>query len=150
MWVLINIILSLITSFIIYNLVLSFCGVFLKLRKSFLPVLIFSIIIFISKYLLHNTSVVHTILLVLLCTLLIKIFNRIDFILCMIGTLLTFIIMIIMSTIIVCPLILKIGFTFNMNSLEWVMLNFVELFTPFIALFIFRKKKRSIIFFTWY
>lgn len=147
LWFIINFILSFIGAFITYNLALSFCGFFLKLRETLIPVSLFSVLIFMSKILLNSTATLHTILLVISCTLIIKVFNRIDFVLSMIGALLTFILIIVTNLIFIYPLSreTQIVFVCDMQNFKWVLFNLGELLAPLIALLVLRIKRRSII-----
>lgn len=146
-WVIANFILSSCASFIVYNLTLSFCGVFLNFKKTLLPVLIFSTLIFTSKFLFHSTAPVHTILIVIICTVFVRIFNPVNLTLSLISVLLTLILLVFASTAIIFPLLENIGLNLalDMQSLDWVVLNLGELLTPSILLLIFRAKKRTII-----
>lgn len=148
MWLLINIILALVVSYIIYNTALSFLGLYIPFKQSILPVFLFAISAFISKVILKASPIVHTIIMVNVCTIISYVFNHTLFILNLSASLLTFIILIFGSLLFICPLLNKFGISFTIidfNSLDWIIFNIGELFIPTVCLVFNRVKKFSFI-----
>ncbi len=147
MWLLINIILTLIASYIIYNTALSFLGLYIPFKRTVFPILLFSMLLFISKIVFKASPIVHTIILVNICAIITCLFNRIGFILSLCASLIT-IIIIIGSLLIVCPLLNNFGVnltTISFNNLDWIILNIGELFIPLLFLMVNRMNKFSLI-----
>ena len=142
-----NITLSLYVGFIVYNLALSFLGIYIPIKQSIFPVFFFTFFIFLSKIVFYAPPIIHTIVLVFFCTLLISLFNKIDIIMSLLSSLLVMMIIILMSLLLVCPLIVKLGFklTSNFDSIDWLVLNLGELFSPSIIMVINRIKRTSLI-----
>lgn len=148
MWLLINVILALIASYIIYNTALSFLGLYIPFKQTIFPILLFAILLFISKIIFKAPPIVHTIILVNICTIITYLFNRISFILNLCASLLTINIIIIGSLLIVCPLLNKLEVSLtniNFNTLDWIILNIGELSIPMIFLIVNRTNKFSLI-----
>ena len=148
MWLLINIILTLIASYIIYNTALSFLGLYIPFKRTAFPILLFAILLFLSKMVFMAPPIVHTIILVNICSIITYLFNRIGFILNLCASLITIIIIIIGSLLIVCPLLNKFGVnltTINFNTLDWIILNIGELSIPLIFLIVNRMNQFSLI-----
>ena len=148
LWLLVNIILTLLASYIIYNTTLSFLGLYIPFLKSSFPIFLFALPIYISKFIFEAPPVMHTIMLVCICTILIYIFNNFSFIISLSVSLLTLIIIIIGSILIVCPLLVKFGFNLsivNFKTINWVVLNIAELVAPTFVMILNKSKKFSII-----
>lgn len=148
MWLLINMILALFASYIIYNTALSFLGLYIPFKKTILPVLLFTVLIYASKILFNAPPVVHTIMLVTICTIIIYLFNSTSLLLNLCASLFTVIILTIGNLLIACTLMDKLGGSLtiiNYNTLDWVILNIGELSIPIIVLIINRTNKFSFI-----
>jgi hypothetical protein len=144
----INYILCYTTFFICYLLALAFIGVFLPVKRILLPVLIFSVIAYISKAGLQTSALVHTIVVVITCTMLLYLFNKIDIIFSLIGSLLSFTCLTLGSLLLACPLLVKLGYAIplKLNGIEidWLLLNLFELVSPTIILIILKTTKFSL------
>lgn len=147
MYLFINIILSLYAGFIIYNLSLAFLNIYNPIKQSILSVFSFAFLIFISKYVLLTPPIIHTVVLVILCTIFISLFHRVNIIISLISSLLTIIIIMLGSLLIICPLLNKFGFeiTNSFKSLDWLFLNIGELSIPTFILVITKVKKIPLI-----
>lgn len=148
MWLLINMILALFASYIIYNTALSFLGLYIPFKKTILPVLLFTVLVYTSKILFNAPPVVHTIMLVTICTMIIYLFNSTSLLLNLCASLFTVIILTIGNLLIACTLMDKLGESLtiiNYNTLDWVILNIGELSIPMIVLIINRTNKFSFI-----
>ena len=136
---------SYIIFFICYQLALSFIGVSLPVKRILLPILIFSVIAYISKISLNTSASVHTIVVVITCTGLLYLMNKISIILSFIGSLLSFTTLTIGSMLFACPLFIKLGYTIPLkySGFAWILLNLLELVVPTLVLIIFKKANFS-------
>jgi len=148
LWLIINIILCLSASYIIYNTTLSFLGVYLTLKQLILPVAILGSILFLSKFIFKSNAIVHTVLIVILCSILVYLFNHVNFLISIISSLVTTIIITFGSLLFVCPFYQIIGLNLNnidFKTIDWVILNIGELFIPLLVLIINKTFNFSIL-----
>jgi len=135
-----------ITFLICYELALSFIGVFLPLKRILLPISIFSIIACISKICLNSSAPVHTLVVVITCSGLLYLMNKIHIILSIIGSLLSFITLTLGSMLLACPIFIQLGYTiplkFTGSSL--IDISLLELIVPALVLIILRITKFSL------
>lgn len=144
---LINIILSIYVCFVIYNLALSFIGVYKPIKKSISPMLLFAFFLFISKIIFNAPPLIHTVVVVIVCTVIVCIFNRMNIIISLISSLLVMIIIILGNLLLICPLLKSFGVNLvnETNSIDWVIFTIGELFIPTIILIINKIKKKSLL-----
>ena len=111
-----------ITFFISYQLALAFIGVFLPVKRVLLPVLLFSVIAYISKIILSTSATVHTIVVVLTCAGILYLLNKVNITLSLIGSLLAFTALTFGSMLLACPLFIKLGYIIpiKFNGLNWL------------------------------
>jgi hypothetical protein len=148
LWLMINMILAVTTSYIIYNTALSFLGLYMPFKRTVFPILLFTVLLYISKVVFKAPPIVHTIIMVNICVLIIYLFNRVNFILNLCASLSIVIIIIIGNLLIVCPILNKLGISLaniNFNTLDWIILNIGELSIPTIFLIVSRTNKLSLI-----
>lgn len=146
MYTLFTILMVLCFSYIMYHLALAIIGVNLSFRKTLIPILIYAAVMFVSKCIFKNSAVVHTFLIVITCILLIFLYNRVSIYLSMIGGLLSIIIITIGSNLIFCPIAIQLGFDIlagYSNTLEWYILNLIEIAPPVIVLIVLKVKNLS-------
>ena len=149
-WMLLNFFIAFITFFIFYQLASAFIDRSPSLRQSLLPVLIAAVIADISKICLEAPAPVHTVVLVIICAGMLRLFNPIHWILSLIGSLLTVITAILGSMMLACPLFLKLGYTIPSNLsgyswYSWTLLNLLELAAPTLILVILKVSKFSLL-----
>lgn len=128
-----------------YQLALAYIGVSIKFRNIILPCLILIIIAYLSKMIFHAPPILHTIVIMLACTALIYVFNKINLVLSIIGSLLSIITFVAGSLLIACPLLINIGFKIpnETTGLQWIFLNLAEYFIPTLVLIALRVGKVS-------
>ncbi|HBF36181.1 MAG TPA: hypothetical protein DDW50_02545 [Firmicutes bacterium] len=138
---------SYISFFICYQLALTFISLSPPLKQSLLPVLISAVIAYISKIYLSAPAPVHTVVVVILCAGMLRLFNPISFLLSLIGSLLTVITLTLGSMILACPVFAKLGYTIPAKFAEspWLLLNLLELIIPILVLIILKVSKFSLI-----
>lgn len=133
-------------SFIIYNLSLAFSGIYLPLKKTIFPVLIYTILIYVYKSLFFNSyPALHTIAITFTCIVLIKVISKIPWHLSLIGVILTSIIISFASNLFICPIALYMGLSISCeikNSFDWVLLSFLET-TPALLIYLWLRSKKS-------
>jgi hypothetical protein len=136
-----------ITFCICYQLSLAFIGISLPVKQILLPVLIASAIAYISKICLGASAFVHTAVVAIICTGILYLFNQIDLLLSLIGSLLTIITLTLGSMAMACPVFVKLGYEFpvKFNEPAWLLLNLLELVVPVIVLIILKASKFSLI-----
>ncbi|HBF36180.1 MAG TPA: hypothetical protein DDW50_02540 [Firmicutes bacterium] len=136
----------LITFFICYQLALAFIGVNLSLKKFLLPTLIISLIAYVSKIILSLSAPVHTVVIVVTCAGILYLFNRINVILSLIGSLLTFTTLTLGSMLLACPFFLRLGYIIpvKFNGMNWLFLCLLELIVPTLVLVILKTTKFSL------
>lgn len=142
----VNLFLALIAMFWCYRLALAFIGMKRTTKQVITPVLVFTIIIFALKMVFKTTPTVHTIILVLLCGILLWVFNKIDPVLSFIGSLLSFTTATLGDLLVSYPLLIKIGFKLptEPDGLEWIYLNILDISIIVLAIIIIRLIKFSI------
>ena len=142
-----NCFLAIVAMFLCYQLALAYIGVTKKLRQVIFPVVIFTIITYISKFIFKTTPTEHTIVLVIACGLILWLINKSDLIISFIGSLLTFITVTLGSIMVWLPLLVKMGFNLPKDqvSIEWFLLNLFDFFTLILAIFLLRLTKFSIL-----
>ncbi len=138
------------TFFIHYQLASAFIDRFPSLKQAQLPVLIISALAYISKIFLEASAPVHTVVVVIICAGVLWLFNPIDWILSLIGSLLTIITVTLGSMILACPLFLKLGYAIPSNFsgyswYSWTLLNLLELVAPILVLVILKVSKFSLL-----
>lgn len=128
-----------------YKLALAFIGVSIKFRKIILPTLLLVIIAYISKVLFQAPPILHTIIIMLACTILLHIFNQINLTVSIIGSLLSIITFVAGSLLVACPLLIKIGFKipYETTGLQWIFLNIAEYLIPTLVLIVLKIYKFS-------
>ena len=136
-----------VTFFICYQLALTFIDLAPPLQRTLLPVLIASAIAYISKISLSTSAPVHTAVVVLICAGVLRLFNPISFLLCLIGSLLTIITLTLGSMIVACPLFVKLGYVIpsKLSGYSWMLLNLLELALPTLVLVILKAGKFSLL-----
>ena len=142
-----NVILSLLILTVNYQLALSYIGVIIHYKKTIIPSLLLSAIAYTSKIVFCAPPMLHTIIIVIACTLIIHYLNNIKFIFSLVGSLLSFITLTLGSLLLACPLLIRIGIRIpnETNSISWIYLNLAEVITPTIVLIVLRLKKLSIV-----
>jgi hypothetical protein len=145
--VFINCLLCYITFFICYQLALAFIGVSQSPKRILFPVLIASVIGYISKICLGASAPVHTAVVVIICATLLYLYNKIDIKLSLIGSLLAVITLTLGSLILACPLLFKLGYALpsTFNELAWFFLILLELIVPTLVLIILKITRFSLI-----
>jgi hypothetical protein len=143
---LITILMFYITFFICYQLALTFIGVSLPVKQILLPVLIFSIIGYISKISLGASASIQTVVVAITCAGLLYLLNKINFLFSLIGSLLGIITLTLGSMIVACPLFVKLGYAIPLkfNGLEWLFLALLELVIPVLVLVVLKTSKFSL------
>lgn len=141
-----NVVLCLLVLTVNYQLALSYIGAVIHYKKTIIPSLLLSTIAYASKIIFCAPPVLHTIIIVISCTLIIHYLNNIKFIFSLIGSLSSFITLTIGSLLLVCPLLIQIGIRIpnETNGISWIYLNLAELVIPTLILIILRFKKTSI------
>jgi hypothetical protein len=126
---------------------LAFIGVSLPIKKILLPILLFSVIAYISKAGLHASSSVHTVVVVITCAGLLFLWNRIAIVLSLIGSLLSFTTLTLGSLLLACPLLNKLGYAIptRINGLVGILLTLLELVVPTIVLIIIKTTHFSLL-----
>ncbi|HBF36182.1 MAG TPA: hypothetical protein DDW50_02550 [Firmicutes bacterium] len=104
-----------VTFFTGYHLSLTFIDFSPPLKRTLLPVLIAAIIAYISKICLGASAPLHTVVVVTICAGVLRLFNPIDFLLSLIGSLLTIITLTLGSMILACPVFVKLGYAIPLN-----------------------------------
>jgi hypothetical protein len=142
----INCLLGYLTLFISYQLALAFIGVSMPVKRILFPILIFTVIAYISKIHLNSSASVHTVVVVITCAGLLYLMNKIDIILSFIGSLLSFITLTLGSMLLACPIFAKLGYAIPLkfNGLEWLFLALLEIIVPVIVLVILKTSKFSL------
>jgi hypothetical protein len=142
----VNCLLGYLTLFICYQLALAFIGVRLPVNQVILPVLIFSVIAFISKICLNSSASVHTVVVVIVCTALLYLINKIHILFSFIGSLLSFITLTLGSMLLACPIFVKLGYVIPLkySGLTWLYLSMLELVIPTIILVLMKISKFSL------
>jgi hypothetical protein len=132
---------------ICYQLALAFIDLSLPVKRTLLPILIASVIGYISKICLGASAPVHTIVVVLICTGVLHLFNQINILFSLIGSLLSVITLTLGSQIVACPLFIKLGYAIpsEFNGLAWLFLGLLELIVPALVLIILKTSKFSLI-----
>ena len=144
---LLNLVLFLIGISLCYYLALAFVGISKSFKESLLPILVFSTIAYLSKVVLHATPTIHTLVLVSICTLMLYAFHKVNIILSLVGSLLTFMTVTFGSLLISFPLLLKLGITLppsNTNGLAWICLNIADWLVLLLAIFTVKISRFSI------
>jgi hypothetical protein len=135
-----------ITFLICYLLALSFIGISQPFKKLIIPILLFSIIGYISKIYFNASASTHTVVVVLTCTGLLYLYSKINIILSIIGSLLSFTTLTFGSLLLACPFFNKLGYSIPLkfNGLKWLSLALLELIVPLIVLVLIKKNKFSL------
>lgn len=138
--------LVLFTFFISYQLALAYIGVSLPTKKILLPILLFSAIACVSKFILNASAPVHTIVLVTTCAALLFFLNKIDITLSLIGSLLSFTTLTLGSMLLACPFFTHFGYaiTSRLTETNWMLLGLLELVVPALVLIILKATKFSL------
>lgn len=142
-----NVILCLLVLTVNYQLALSYIGVIIHYKKIIIPSLLLSTIAYTSKIIFCAPPVLHTIIIVITCTLIIHYLNNIKFIFSLVGSLLSFITLTIGSLLLACPLLIQFGVRIpnETNGISWIYLNLAELVIPTIVLIVLRLRKISLV-----
>jgi hypothetical protein len=135
-----------ITFFICYQLALAFLDLSPAVKSTLIPVLVTSIIAYISKICFNASAPVHTVAVVIICTGVLYFFNPISILFSLIGSLLTIITLTFGSLVVACPLYYKMGFVLpsGFNGRPWLLLAFLEMIVPFLVLIIIKVSKFSL------
>lgn len=133
--------------FIPYHLALAYIGAAIKFRYTIFPSLLLGIIAFTSKIIFMSPPILHTIIIVFACIILIYTINKVDLLLSIIGSLLSFTTLTAGSLLLACPLLIKIGFQISNETkgIQWILLNFAEFCIPTIVLLLLKHTKTSLI-----
>jgi len=118
-------------------------GVKRSIKETLIPTVLFSMIAFTSKIIFNAPSVIQTLVLVLICTVLIWAFNKVNLLLSVIGSLLSFITLVLGSLLLVCPLFNNLGIQIpkETDGANWIFLNLAEYIVPLLVLFFLNLKK---------
>ena len=135
------------TFFICYQLALAFLDLSPSIKSTFIPILIASILAYISKICFNTSVPVHTIVVVIICAGVLYFFNQISILFSLIGSLLTVITLTLGSLMLACPLFTKLGYISpsHFNGKPWILLAFLEMIVPFLVLIILKVSKFSLI-----
>ncbi len=135
------------TFFIHYQLASAFIDRFPSLKQAQLPVLTISALAYISKICLEASAPVHTMVVVIICAGVLWLFNPIDWVLSLIGSLLTIITVTLGSMILACPVFVKLGYAIpsKLSGYSWMPLNLLELVLPILVLVILKANKFSLL-----
>jgi hypothetical protein len=138
----VNVLLGLL-SFIPYHLALAFIGATVKFKSTIIPGLIFSYLVVFSRVIYNVPQIIHTVIIMLVCAILLHMFHKIDFLLSIIGSILSYITIILGSLLIVCPLLILMGLQVpkETTGLTWILLNLSELFIPSVVLIVLKVEK---------
>lgn len=130
---------------ITYQLALTYIGVFAQFKNILIPSFLLAIIAYISKIILLAPPIIHTIVIMVACAILLHIFNKINLVFSMIGSLLSIITFVAGSLLVACPFVIKIGLKIpnETTGLQWILLNLAEYFVPTIVLIILKVGKIS-------
>lgn len=133
--------------FICYQLALAFIERSPSLKRTLLPVLIISVIAYISKIRLEASAPVHTVVVVIICAGVLWLFNPVNFLLSLIGSLLTFITLTLGSIVMACPFFVKLGYAIpsKLTGYSWMLLDLLELALPTLVLIILKISKFSLL-----
>ena len=147
---LLNCLMFYMTFFIHYQLAAAFIDRFPSLKQTQLPVLTISALAYISKICLEASAPVHTVVVAIICAGVLWLFNPIDWVLSLIGSLLTIITVTLGSMMLACPLFLKLGYTIPLTFsgyswYSWTLLNLLELVLPILILIILKASKFSLL-----
>jgi hypothetical protein len=136
-----------VTFFIDYHLALTFIDLAPPLRRTLLPVLNAAAIAYISKICLEASAPLHTAVMVIICAGVIRLFNPVNILLSLIGSLLTIITVILGSMVMACPVFVKLGYAVpsKLTGLSWMFLNLLELVLPALVLVILKARKVSLL-----
>jgi hypothetical protein len=135
-----------ITFLICYELALTFIGHSLPLKKIVFPVMLFSVIGYISKISLGASPFLHTVVVVMTCAGLLYLFSKINLLLSLISSLLTFTTLTLGSMLLACPLFVQLGYIIPLkfNGFSWLLLALLELVVPGLVLIFFKTTKFSL------
>jgi hypothetical protein len=145
--ILVTCVLFYISFFVGYQLALTFIDFSPPMKRTILPVLMVSVIAFISKICLGASAPIHTIIVVIVYAGVIHISNQTNILFSLIGSLLSVITLIFGSLILACPLFIELGYTIptNFNGVAWLFLALLELIVPALVLIILKISKFSLI-----
>lgn len=143
----INFLISLFVLTVIYHLAMAYLNIEFNYKKSIFPSIVLSSTAFILKDFFHTAPVIHTIIIVLACTILLFFNSKISVLLSLIGSLLAFITLMVGSLLLVCPFLIKMGIqiTKETSNNQWVVLNLAEALVPLLVLLYLRIKKISLV-----
>lgn len=143
---LINLSLLIFGTLICYLLSLTYIGVSKKVKEIIIPILLLSIIAFISRVIFHASNQVQTIVILCASIVLIKIFNReLSWQMSAIGSFLTQFTFELMSFMV--PFLnVKLGIApfIEHSTWGWVYLNLAEYAVPLLVLIILKAKNISL------
>lgn len=145
--IVIDFLVSLLVLTIIYHLALTYINIELSRKNNMFPSFLLSIVAFVSKEFFHIAPIMHTIIIVLTCTLLLFLFSKVNILISLIGSLLSFITLMVGSLLLICPFLIKIGLqiTKETKNLQWILLNLAEVSIPLLVLVILKIKKISLL-----
>lgn len=123
-----------------YQLALAFIGASYNFKDTIIPSLILAIAAYFSKIVFAAPPIIHTTILVIITVVLIHYLNKISLILSAVGSLLSFITLVVGSLLLVCPCLLKMGLEIPLETsgFQWIILNLAEFFVPLLTLLIFK------------
>lgn len=129
----------------VYYVAMAYIGIMPPFKKNILPILLYSVISYVSKVTFNATPPVHTAVLVISGALLLWIFNKSGFILSSIGALSSLITTTIWGLLILIPIWSKLGYSIpeKPEGWSWIIFNFLEVLVPFLVLVFLRVKKIS-------
>lgn len=131
--------------FIPYHLALVYIGVSIKFKDTIIPSVLLGVVAYTSKIIFTAPPILHTVIIVLACSFFLYLINKINLLLSIIGSLLSFTTLTLGSLLIACPFLVKIGFQISneTSGIQWIYLNFAEFSIPTLVLVIFKITKIS-------
>jgi hypothetical protein len=135
------------TGIIVVNLTLTFIGAKKEQKSLIIPAVLFALGAIASKLFLQLPPFMHASIVVSLNAIIIFLLLKIDFLISLIGSLLTFGVFTFGSFLIVCPLLINFGLEIPVtpsNSADWIYLSIAECIIPLTALFVLRITRVSI------
>jgi len=140
--VLINLLLSLLL-FITYHLALTYVGARVRFLKTILPSLFLGLSAFLIRTVFQAPPVIYSTSIVVICAVLMFLFNKIDYLSSIIGSILSFTTFIVSSLLIACPIMVTLGFEVprETKGLPWILINLAEFAVPTIVIFILKTCK---------
>jgi len=126
--------------FIPYHLSLSYIGAEVSFKKTIIPSLLLGLSAFFIRTILQVPPVIYIVSMVFICAVLMITFNKINYLLSFIGSILSFTTFIVSSLLIACPVLIALGYEISTETkgMTWLLLNFAEFFVPTIVMIIIK------------